>query len=173
MHAQAGGFLARTPGLDGEPGLGIAGVSGLPRGRTWDSVASAHCPELPGDAVTFVTLEDGSIVVETDLPDEALVPLAESLEATLEPPYRAAAIRNEGDVWTAVGEAVQIVELPEIEEDVVDLTVVSGERELTFDGERTIRPLPALDALAEKQGDVALHAERVDGDLFAVDVFQL
>ena len=37
----------------------------------------------------------------------------------------------------------------------------------------TIRALPALDALAEEHDDVAIHAERVDGDLFAVDVFPL
>ena len=33
--------------------------------------------------------------------------------------------------------------------------------------------MPALDALAEEHDSVALHAERVDGDLFAVDVFPL
>jgi hypothetical protein len=38
MGAQAGGFLAQPPGLDGEPGLGIAGVSGAARGRTWDAI---------------------------------------------------------------------------------------------------------------------------------------
>jgi len=46
-------------------------------------------------------------------------------------------------------------------------------RELTVDGERTIRPIASLDALTEEHTDVALHAERVDDDLFAVDVFPL
>ena len=36
-----------------------------------------------------------------------------------------------------------------------------------------MRQVPALDALAENHGDVALHAERIDDDLFAVDVFPL
>jgi hypothetical protein len=76
-------------------------------------------------------------------------------------------------VWSAVAEKVAIVELPEISGDVVDLNVVGGERELLIDGERTIRPLPALDALAEEHGDAALHAERVDDAIFAVDVFPL
>ena len=173
MGAQAGGFLASPPGLDGEQGLGIAGISGVARGRTWDAVASARCPDLTGDEATFVTLEDGTIVVDADLPDGSLVPLAESLEASLRPPYRAAAIRGDGDVWTAVAETVRIVELPGLEADAVDLTVVGGERELTIDGNHTIRPLPALDVLTEERGDAALHAERVDGDLFAVDVFPL
>ena len=89
------------------------------------------------------------------------------------PPYRAAAARTDGDVWTAVAEAVHIVELPGIGADEVDLTVVDGERTLTLGSEVTIRALPALDALAEEHDSVALHAERVDGDLFAVDVFPL
>ena len=50
---------------------------------------------------------------------------------------------------------------------------MDGERTLTLGGEVTIRALPALDALAEEHDSVALHAERVDGDLFAVDVFPL
>jgi len=66
-----------------------------------------------------------------------------------------------------------IAEIPRLEGDTVDLTVVDGERTLTVDGERTIRPLPALDVLTETHGDVAVRAERVDDDLFAADVFPL
>ena len=173
MGSQAGGFLAQPPGLDGEPRLGIAGISGVPRGRTWDAVASAHAPDLTGDSVTFTALEDGTLVVDQNVPDDSLAPLADALEQMLPPPYRAAAARSEDDVWTAVAESVQIVELPDLEADEIDLTVVDGERTLTLDGEVTIRPLPALDALADEHESVALHAERVDGELFAVDVFPL
>ena len=51
--------------------------------------------------------------------------------------------------------------------------MVDGERTLTVDGEPTTGSVPALDALAEEHDSVALHAERVDGELFAVDVFPL
>jgi len=173
MGAQAGGFLAQPPGLDGEPGLGIPGVSGVPRGRSWDAAASAHAPDLTGETVTFVALQDGTLVVDDDVPDDSLAPVADAIEETLPPPYRAAAVRNEDDVWSAVAEAVVIVELPGIEGDVVDLSMVDGVRELTIDEEPTIRPIAALDVLTEEHGDVALHAERVDRDLFAVDVFPL
>ena len=173
MGTQAGGFLAQPPGLDGEPGLGIAGISGVPRGRNWDAVASARAPELVGEAVAFVVLPDGTIVVDDDVSDGSLVPLADAVEEMLSPPYRAAAIRSDKEIWSVVAEAVVIVELPQLEGDVAELSVVDGVRELTVDGERTIRPLPALDLLIEKYGDGAVHAERVDGDLFAVDVFPL
>jgi hypothetical protein len=173
MGAQAGGFLATPPGLDGEPGLGIAGISGAPRGKTWDAVVSAHAPDLTGDAVTFTALEDGTLVVEQDVPDDSLAPIAVAIEQMVPVPYRAAAANAEGDIWTAVAESVRIVELPDIDGDELDLSVVDGERTLTIGGETTIRALPALDALAEEHDSVALHAERVDGDLFAVDVFPL
>jgi hypothetical protein len=170
MSAQAGGLLAVPPEMDGTPGLGIAGVSGVSRARTWDAVASVRAPELSGEGVTFVALDDGTLVVDEDVPDDSLAPLADAIEATVGPAYRAAGASE--DVWMVVAERVEIVELS-LEGEEIDLSVVAGERELTIDGERTNRPVPALDALAVQHGDVALHAERVDGDLFAVDVFPL
>jgi hypothetical protein len=89
------------------------------------------------------------------------------------PPYRAAAARNEGDMWTAVAESVRIVTLPDVDADEIELSSVGGERTLTLGAEVTARALPPLDALADEHDDVAIHAERVDGDLFAVDVFPL
>jgi hypothetical protein len=172
VSAQAGGLLAVPPEMDGTPGLGIAGVSGVSRARTWDAVASVRAPELSGEGVTFVALDDGTLVVDEDVPDDSLAPLADAIEATVGPAYRAAALRASEDVWMVVAERVEIVELS-LEGEEIDLSVVAGERELTIDGERTNRPVPALDALAEQHGDLALHAERVDGDLFAVDVFPL
>ena len=173
MAAQTGGFLAQPPGLDGVAGMGLAGISGAPRGRTWDAVASAECPDLTGDAVTFVTLDDGTIVVDADLPEGSVIPLAESLETALDPPYRAAAVRSDGDLWTAAAESVRIVELGAVDGDVLELTVVGGERTMLVDLEPTNVPLPPLDDLAAEHGDVVVHAERVDDDLVAVDVCPL
>ena len=77
------------------------------------------------------------------------------------------------DLWNAVAESVQIVELTGVGADEVELTVVDGERTLTIGDEQTNRALPALDALAAEYDAVAIHAERVDGETFAVDVFPL
>jgi hypothetical protein len=128
---------------------------------------------MTGDGVAFVVLGDGTILVEEDVPDDSLAPLADAIEGMLPAPYRAAAVRTSGDVWSVVAEKVEIVEIPGLDGDVVDLNVVDGDRNLTLDGERTMRQVPVLDALAENHGDVALHAERIDDDLFAVDVFPL
>ena len=154
-------------------GAAIPGVMGVGPGKTYDAVVAAHAPDLTGDAVTFVALEDRTLVVNEDVPDGSLTPIAEALEQMVSPPYRAAAGRTDGDAWAAVAESVQIVELRDVAGDEVDLAVVDGERTLTVGGEPATLPVPALEALAQEHESVALHAERIDGDLFAVDVFPL
>ena len=151
----------------------IAGVTGVGTGRTWDAVVSAHAPMLTGGEVTFTALEDRTLVVDQDVPDDSLAPIAEALEQMVSPPYRAAATKTDAEVWTAVAESVRIVELAGVQADEVDLSVVDGERTLTVGGDTTTGSLPALDELAAEHESVAVHAERVDGDLFAVDVFPL
>jgi len=154
-------------------GAAIPGVMGVGPGRTWDAVVAAHAPSLTGDRVTFVALADGTLVVTEDVPDGSLAPIADTIEEMVGPPYRAAAARGDGDSWTAVAESVRIVELPDVGGDELELTVVDGVRTLTVGDEQTDSALPALDALAAEHEAVAIHAERVDGDVFAVDVFPL
>jgi hypothetical protein len=173
VGAQAGGPFAQPPGLEGEPSLGIPGLSGVSRGPTWDAFVSAHAPELSGETITFVVFEDGTIIVDADVPDGSLAPLADAIEKEQPPPYRAAATRASGDAWSVAAEAITVVDLPGIEGDIVDLSVVGGTRELTIDGQSASQRVAALDALLEPYADAALYAERVDGDVFAVDVFPL
>ncbi len=154
-------------------GAAFPGVSDVGPGRTWDAVVATHAPGLTGDSVTFVALEDGTLVVNENVPDDSLGPVADTIEEMLPPPYRAAAARVDGDSWTAVAESVAIVELADIIGDEVELTVVNAERTLTVGGEETAGALPALDSLAAEHDSVSIRAERVDGDLFAVDVFPL
>jgi hypothetical protein len=151
----------------------IPGVMGVGPGRTWDAVVAAHAPSLMGDTVTFVALEDGTLVVTDDVPDGALGPIADTIEEMVGPPYRAAAARGERDSWTAVAESIRIVELDGVSSDEIELSVVDGQRTLTLGDEQSDLALPPLDALAEEYDAVAIHAERVDGNLFAVDVFPL
>jgi len=154
-------------------GAAIPGVTGAAAGRTWDAVASAHSPGIPGDTASFVALADGTLLVDEDVPDGSLAPLADALEEQLAPPYRATAIRDEGDVWSVSAQRVSIVEISGIDGDVVELSVVGGNREVSIDGEPASQSVPALDALVEDAGDTVVRAERIDGDLFAVDVFAL
>ena len=117
-------------------GAAIPGVMGVGPGRTWDAVVAAHAPSLTGTSVTFVALEDGTLIVDEDVPDGSLAPLADSIEEMVGPPYRAAAARGEGDSWTAVAESVRIVALPGVGADEVELTVVDGVRTSDLRGGR-------------------------------------
>jgi hypothetical protein len=71
-----------------------AGVHGVPRPRQWDAVVTAEA-DLPGDSVHFVTLEDRTVVVDEDVPDDQLAPLADAVETQLNPPYRAEGTRRD------------------------------------------------------------------------------
>jgi hypothetical protein len=73
MGAQAAGFLSTPPGLDGDPGLGIPGFTGVARAREWDAVESANAPDLRGDEVHFVAVDDPdrTVIVDEDEPTGA------------------------------------------------------------------------------------------------------
>jgi len=160
-----------APGL--ETGPGIAGITRGLGGRSWDAFGSAHAPAVVGDRIAFVTLGDGTVLVEDEQPEGALGPLADVVEEMVQPPYRAAAVRADGDAWTVVAEKIDLVTLPDLAGDVVDYSLVGGSRDVQIDGVPADGEVAGLDAIADGRGDVALHAERVDGDVFAVDVFPL
>jgi hypothetical protein len=109
-------------------------------------------------------LPDGALLGE-----EAQSPLADALE--IEPPYRAEAVRREGDLWAVAARRIDVVELAQqIDGDTVDLTVVDGERTLTIDGLRSFGSVPELE---RRQRSYAVRAERLDGDLWEVRVSPL
>jgi hypothetical protein len=145
MHGLADGFLSAPPDEFGRPSpLGEVAVHGVPRARRWDVVATARA-ELPGDEVHFSALPDGTLVVDEEVPDGSLTPLAEAIEATLNPPYRAEAVRREEGVWAVGASRIRVREFPEAEDD---------ELELIEDGSIVI-------------------GRRLDGDLFEIQVTPL
>ena len=92
LHGLADGFLTAPPDEFGNPTpLGEVGVHGVPRARRWDVVASARA-ELPVDEVHFAALPDGTLIVEEDVPDGSLTPLAEADRGDAESAYRAEAV---------------------------------------------------------------------------------
>jgi hypothetical protein len=151
------------------PGFDLPGLTGGAQGRgPWDVVTSAHAPDLPGDTVSFVALEDGTLVVDDDIPDGSATPLADAVEADLGKPYEAVAVRqNDGDgLWrVAAAEVLVAPALPDAVAERVDLARVGGDVTATVDGEETAperAPRGLLDLLAHLDGDAALTAERLD-----------
>jgi hypothetical protein len=169
MNAQAGGFLAMPPGLDGSSGLGIAGITGIARRRRWLAVVTATAPEIPGGEVYFVTLADGSIVVDEDVPDGALAPLAEAVERSIPPPYQAEAARQEGDVWCVGADPVAIAILPAtFEGDQIEQSSYGGQQTCAVDG-APHDILPELAQIGSQRGvDYAISAERLDETTWVV-----
>jgi hypothetical protein len=163
-QAQPEGVLAAPPDLQGNAGLGIPGISGVPQASSWDAVASAEAPALVGDSVHFIALPDGSLVVDEDEPDDSLAPLATAVEETLPAPYRAEGLRQDGAVWTVSANAVTAFQLEAgAAGETVELTRYDGERHLTVDDqELDAGEFAALDEVAPAEGDFALRAERVD-----------
>jgi hypothetical protein len=153
----------------------LLSVHGIPREREWDAVASAQAPDLPGEELEYVALEDGTLVVDEDIPDGALSPLADALEGQIAAPYHGYAFWKEDDVWTVAAKRVQVVEVPEdVPGDEVELAVNDGSRTLVVDGEESRAEIPSLESFASQQfGSFVLHASRLDDTLWEVTVLPL
>jgi hypothetical protein len=171
---QAPGPSAAPPGWDGEQ-RGEPGIHGVPRARRWDAVVAVEAPGLRGDSVQFVVLEDGTLVVEEDEPDDALTPLAEAIETRLAAPYRAEAVRRDGTLWGVAGRRITIVSEPGLVGDEAELVLSSSGWALTVDGRHRLAHVPALEAGGRAGGrtDAVVRASRVSDDLWEVEAAPL
>jgi len=154
--------LARPPGLDGDPGLGIPGLSGIPRPQEGDAAVTAEAPGIPGDEVRFVTLADGTLIAPAAIPDGVLFPLATAIEELVDPPYEAVARRILDDLWGVSGTAVETLDV-DARSPGQELTFsrVGGVEEVTLDGEAAHLPAPIRAVLAGTD-DVVVEARRAD-----------
>lgn len=161
--AEQGGLVEREQ--PARPPWDAAGVHGMARPRRWDAVAAAEVPGLEGDEREFVLLADGTLLGE---PEEA--PLAEAL--ALEPPFRAQAVRREGDLWAVAATRIQVVELDEDPGgDTIELARHEGNRTFHVDGTAAFGGHPQLERLLD--GDGVVRAERLDEQLWEVRVTPL
>jgi hypothetical protein len=168
-----GDLSPRDPIDSRHPFWQVVGIHGIPREREWDAVASAEAPGLPGDDVEFVALADGSLVVDEDISDGALAPLADAL--SLSPPYHAFALHQDADIWSVAAKRVQVVEVPEdVPGDEIQLAVSDDTRTLIVDETESKASIPSLEAFAAEQfGSFVLHASRLDDLLWEVTVIPL
>jgi hypothetical protein len=152
----------------------LMGIKLPERARRWDAVVTTEAPGLEGNEVDFVTLPDGSILVEQEQGDAALDPLAQAIEAELVPPYRAHAVRKTDELWAVSALRVE-VERFEANGNVIELARTGDGTTLRVDGMPTFGSIPALERLAEQIAgpEYAAHAERLDADLWEVQVAPL
>lgn len=168
--AREGGMVERPP-HDPGPHWGEVGIHGVHRQRVWDAVATVAAPDLDGTEARFVALPDGTLLAETE--DLDVAPLADALEASVQPPYRAEAVRRPPDgLWVVAARRIEVVEVEEpIDGDELTLTMSGGERTLAVEGSRAFGGVPTLERLTE--GDAVVTARRLDGTLWEVEVAQL
>jgi hypothetical protein len=152
-----------------------AGITGIPRQREWDAVATVHAPGAPGDEAQFVVLPTGTLVVESE-PGIDAAPLAAALEGALEPPYRAVALRRD-DLWAVGARRIEVVRLkPDSDGDDLELTWDGSTHTLALDGAlASPSRASALERVAAERvkGSYAAHAHRLDGDFWEIMVLAL
>jgi hypothetical protein len=168
--------LAREGGLTERPPQGAPrllwqepGVTGLHRPREADAVVTADAPDVEGDAVRFVSLADGSLLVEEGA-ESPLDALAAAVEQELRPPYRARAVRRGEALWAIEAKRIEVLSISDAPEgDVIDLTQTADGLTLTVDDQRIFGSIPILEQRGQREGsDYTVHAERLDADVWEV-----
>ncbi len=169
-----GGLVPGDGGpLDPRPPLEV-GIHGVHRQREWDALVTVEAP-LRAERVEFTTLPDGTLLVDDDLAEGALAPLADALERELTPPYHAQAVRREGELWVVAAKRIEVVQVAEeVGGDAIELAVQDGHHTLLVDGEKVFGSVPSLEALASQRYDsFVVRASRLDGHLWEVTVAPL
>ena len=171
--ADEGGTTGYEP-HDTRPRWGEVGIHGVHRQREWDVVTTARADGLGGERTTSTALPDGTLLVD-DVPDNAVAPLAEAVELTVEPPYRAEATRHDGDLWGVAARQIEVVELEEeVDGEEIELVVRDGERALHVDRRPSFGSLRTLERLAERRfEEYVLRASHLDGRLWEVEIAPL
>jgi hypothetical protein len=131
-------------------------------------VFTVEAPGITGSNYDFVTLPDGSVVVDEDAPD--ISDLADAVELDFAPPYSASAVRQSEDYWLVTARPIRVERLALAGEE-LELSFVDGVATLRVDG-RAADPdrVPSkLMALGEQEGaEFVVRATRLDGDLWQI-----
>ncbi len=103
----------------------LGGQSSRRPRRGGETMVTLRAAALPGDRIEFTTLPDGDIIVDEAKGDGDLAPCAEAVERHVDPPYRAIAVRQGGDLWAVQASRIQVAKFEFAEGDAI---VLSGER---------------------------------------------
>ena len=140
----------------------LAGAGLPPRARHWDTFVTADAPDVAGTEVDFLTLPDGTILVEEEEGDAALEPLANAVETKIAPPYRAKAVKQTDRIWAVSAMQIRVAKV-ESDGDTIELTQTSDGKAVRVDGMPVFGSIPELERIGETDGGpaYAVHAERL------------
>jgi len=116
-----------------------------------------------------VALPNGDLVVDEDEPPDTLAPLADAVEQTLEPPYRAEAVRQREDIWAVAARRIAVASF-QADGDELELVAADEGRTLTVDGQRSFGSVPELERIGREKGDhYVVRAARLDEDAWEIE----
>jgi hypothetical protein len=141
-----------------------------PDPREWDAAVTVSAPDLTGDEIKFTTIPDGDVIVSKETGDADLSSLADALERHVDPPYRAVAVRQDGDLWAVCARRIQVAQIPFPGGEKLELSWNGKEEELRVDGDPSDAAIPRkLEEVGEAAGpSYYVEAQRIDGDLWEV-----
>lgn len=148
-----------------------AGITGIPRQREWDAVATAQGPGSPGDEAEFVVLSDGRVLAETAPSGFDAAPLVTALAGSIDPPYRAVGLRRP-KLWAVGARVIRVLELPRDRQgDVLEVVRNADGLSIRVDGLPSLTPVPELEQLGTARfATFVARAERLTDALFEVEV---
>jgi hypothetical protein len=131
--------------------------------------------EIEGEAFAFVTLEDGSLIIEDQLGEESLEQVAAVVERRIERPYRARGFRADASRWVVIADVLDLYDFGTLTGEDVTFVAIGGERRLIVDG--TLRPGSEIPAELAAAGDDAdpcvISASHVDEQWWELTVEEL
>jgi hypothetical protein len=167
----------QPPPVPLEPPKSLLVRVGVPDGsgagpKEWDAAVTVTVPDLAGDRVEFTTIPSGDVIVGDEAGDADLSPLADAVERRVDPPYRAVAARQDGDLWAVGAKRIEVAQFPFAQGDKLDLSRNGEDSEFRVDGESSGAAAPSeLERLGEASSErFYVEAVRIDGDLWEVRV---
>jgi hypothetical protein len=160
--------LAREGGLELEeagspPPWDAAGIHGLQRAREWDTVTTVDAPTQASERIEFVAVAPDEVVSTGDA-----APFTAALDRQLTRPYRGEAVLRPDGLWAVAGRRIEVVRLPGVEGQEIELSSYGEERILVVDGVREFGSIPALE-----RPEHVVRARRIAGDAWEVETAPL
>jgi hypothetical protein len=171
--AREGGLVSQPLPDPGPPGWMETGIHGVHRQREWDAVVAVEAEGIESDAVHFVALPDNTLLVDEDVDAE---PLAAALDDTVDPPYRAEAVRRGESQWAVGIRRIEVIDLADDAPDGDELTLTGrdGNHELLVDGVPSFGSIPVLERLGEaRASSYVIQGGRLVDTLWEVRVVPL
>jgi hypothetical protein len=171
--AREGGLVSEPLPDPAPPGWMETGIHGVPRHREWDAVVAVEAEGIEGDTVHFVALPDNTLLVDEEVDAE---PLAAALDDTVDPPYRAEAVRRGDSQWAVGVRRIEVVDLADDAPNGDELTLTwrDGDHELLVDGAPEFGSIPALEQIGQaRASSYVVQGRRLVDSLWEIRVVPL